>query len=294
MQEFEFDRATAIDEGGRGRIHEGWDINGNANGGYLLALAGNGLRAVAGRPDPVTLTAHYLAPGKPGDITIEARPVKQGKRFTTVAGSLEAGERTLLQLVGAFGDLAPSAQAGAPYLVGGPPDLPPMEACVQRPSNGPAPAAFADRVDVRVRPGDMGWFDGVKSGRAEMAGWFAFADGRPIDTVGLLLVTDAFAPAVFNLDLEAGWVPTVELTVQVRALPAPGPVRCMFRTRFITGGMFEEDGRCGTPPATSSPSAANSRCCRGRAGDSPLREAGGVLDAGEEGAAGESGGTDRL
>lgn len=242
MQQFEFDRATAIDEGGRGRIHDGWDINGNANGGYLLALAGNGLRAVAGRPDPVTLTAHYLAPGKPGDVVVEARPVKQGKRFATVTGSLVAGDRTLLQLVGAFGDLAQSARAGAPYMASGPPELPPMEDCVPRTSAGPVPVAFADKLDVRVRPSDMGWIDGAKSGRAEMAGWLSFADGRPIDTLALLLVTDAFAPAVFNLDLDAGWVPTVELTVHVRAVPAPGPVRCMFRTRFISGGMFEEDG----------------------------------------------------
>jgi hypothetical protein len=47
---------------------------------------------------------------------------------------------------------------------------------------------------------------------------------------------------VFNLDMPPGWVPTVELTVHVRAVPTPGPLRCVFRTRFVHGGMFEEDG----------------------------------------------------
>jgi hypothetical protein len=46
-----------------GQIAEGWDIGGNANGGYLLALAANGLRQHLGRPDPVSITAHYLRPG---------------------------------------------------------------------------------------------------------------------------------------------------------------------------------------------------------------------------------------
>jgi hypothetical protein len=240
--EYEFDRATAIDEGGRGRLHDGWDINGNANGGYLLAVAGNGLRAVAGRPDPITVTAHFLAPGKPGDVTIEARTVKQGKRFATVAGAMSAGDRTLLQLVGTFGDLGGGGGTGAAYMAGGPPELPPIEECVPRTSAGPFPVPFMDRLDVRLRPSDVGFVTGDKSGVAETAGYLSFADGRPIDSLALLLVADAFPPAVFNLELDAGWVPTVELTVHVRAVPAPGPLRCVFRTRFVSGSMFEEDG----------------------------------------------------
>ena len=54
---------------------------------------------------------------------------------------------------------------------------------------------------------------GDKSGIAETAGWLSFSDGRPIDSLALLLVADAFPPAVFNLELDAGWVPTVEMTV---------------------------------------------------------------------------------
>ena len=243
MTEYDFDRATAVDEGGRGRIHDGWDINGNANGGYLLALAGSGLRAVAGRPDPISVTAHYLAPGKPGDVQVTARRVKEGKRFTTVEGALVAGDRTVLQLVGTFGDLSTANAGVAQHRAGGPPDLPPIERCVRRTSAATGiPTPFMEKLEVSLRPEDVGFMTGEKSGRAETAGWLSFADGRPIDTLSLLLIGDAFPPAVFNLHLDAGWVPTVEMTVHVRAIPAPGPVRCVFRTRFISGGMFEEDG----------------------------------------------------
>ena len=86
------------------------------------------------------------------------------------------------------------------------------------------------------------WKRGESTQTAEMAGWVSLADGRPLDPLALLLVADGLPPAVFNLDIPTGWVPTVELTVHVRAVPAPGPVRCLFRTRFIHHGMFEEDG----------------------------------------------------
>ena len=63
-----------------------------------------------------------------------------------------------------------------------------------------------------------------------------------MDTLGLLMVCDAFPPAVFHLDMPPGWVPTLELTVHVRAVPAPGPVRAVFRSQFVQGGFFNEDG----------------------------------------------------
>lgn len=236
----EFDDATHVGSDGTCAIHDGWDIGGNANGGYLLALAANGLRQIAGRPDPVTVTAHYLAPGTPGPAVVTGEVVKAGKRFTTVSGSLRSGDRTVLQVLAMFGDQG--GPLGDLVVVEAPPDLPPMEDCSPRTAHGAFPVPLMARLDVRLRPGDTGFVSGAKSGVAEMAGWFAFADGRPIDTLGLLLIADAFPPAVFNLDMPPGWVPTIEFTVHLRARPAPGPVRCLFRTRYVHSGMLEEDG----------------------------------------------------
>jgi len=100
-----------------------------------------------------------------------------------------------------------------------------------------------DKLSIHLHPEHARYMTGEpRTGRGEMAGWFSFADGRPIDTLSLLLIADAFPPAVFNLDIPPGWVPTVELTVHVRATPAPGPVSCVFRSRFVHSGMMEEDG----------------------------------------------------
>jgi acyl-coenzyme A thioesterase PaaI-like protein len=243
----EFDDATHVAPDGTTMIHDGWDIGGNANGGYLLALAASGLRHVAARPDPVTLTAHYLSPGRPGPAVVHGQVVKAGKRFATVAGSLasvgpDAEHRTVIQVLGTFGDLTSGAASEFVAMHGAPPDLPPWDECIPRESNGVVPVPMMDHLSIRLHPDHAGWLRGEKVGLAEMAGWFGFVDGRPLDSLAMLLVADALPPAVFNIDVPSGWVPTVELTVHVRALPAPGPVRCVTRTRFVHGGMFEEDG----------------------------------------------------
>ena len=70
---------------------------------------------------------------------------------------------------------------------------------------------------------------------------------EPMDVFGLLLASDAFPPTIFNARLPVAWTPTVELTVHIRAVPEPGWLRCRFSTRFISGGMLEEDGEIWDP-----------------------------------------------
>ncbi len=191
----EFDDATQVRADGSTEIHAGWDIGGNANGGYLMALAASGLRSVAGRPDPVSLTAHFLSPGRPGPAVVRGEVVKAGRRFTTVAGNLGAvgadGEiRTVVQVLGTFGDLA-SEVSDIVAMNGAPPELPPWQECIPRESNGIVSVPMIDHLSVRLHPDHVGWLRGERIGVAEMAGWFGFADGRPLDTLSLLLVADA-------------------------------------------------------------------------------------------------------
>lgn len=238
----EFDDATRVAADGSAQIVPGWDIGGNANGGYMLALAAQHLRQISGRPDPLTITAHYLAPGTVGPVVVEGDVVKAGRRYTTVVGSMRRGGVRMMHVVATFGDLAAMA-GGFEHVNGAPPDLPPFAECVsRRAEQGPVKVALIDRLDMRLHPRDAAFAIGPRTGTAEMAGWFAFADGRAIDSLALLLAADAFPPAVFNLDIAEGWVPTLELTVHLRGVAAPGPVRAIFRSRFVQGGAFEEDG----------------------------------------------------
>lgn len=237
-----FEQVTAvekIDEGRyAGRIAPGWDIAGVPNGGYVLAIAARAMADSVGRP-PLSVTAHYLAPTKPGPCSVHVEPVRVGKRMAVLTGGLEQDGREAFRVLGTFGE----SSGSDPLLTdGGPPDLPPYGDCVDVPSSAPPWPALYDRLAVRWRPGDDGFTRGTPTGRAEMAGWFAFTDGKPLDAIALLLAADAFAPPVFNVGIGPGWVPTLELTVHIRAVPTPGPLRCVFRTHYVQGGMLSEDG----------------------------------------------------
>jgi hypothetical protein len=126
-----FHDATAVRRLGEhfaGDVAPGWDIAGNANGGYLLAIAARALSELTGRPDPVTVTAHFLSPGRPGPVEIETREMKAGRRFTTATATLSANQRPLLSVLGTFGDL--SAVPASLRVDGAPPELPALEECV--------------------------------------------------------------------------------------------------------------------------------------------------------------------
>ncbi len=220
-------------------VHDGWDIGGNANGGYLMAIAGRAMADAVGRP-PLTLTAHYLRPAPAGDCDIDVSLVRSGRRLATATATLSIGGKPTLQLLGSFGEQVPG---GPSRQMEGPVDLPDWDDCAlpPTPTDGPRPALM-ERINVRMRPGDEGFRRGEPSGRAEMSGWFALADAERVDAIGLLLVADAFPPPVFNTGLPVAWAPTVELTVHVRGVPAPGPLRCSFRSRFVHDGLLDEEG----------------------------------------------------
>ena len=79
----------------------------------------------------------------------------------------------------------------------------------------------------------------MTGGSGELRGWLRFADGTPFDPVGLLYVADAFPPATFTLG-SVGWVPTLELTVYLRAVPAPGPLRVRQRVRALSAPVVDQ------------------------------------------------------
>ncbi len=240
-----FDAATAVHSLGdgryRARIDEGWDIGGNANGGYLIALAARAIHDACGRP-PLTVTAHYIARGRSGPCEVSVDVMRAGRRTATAIARLRT-DVDVLAVVGTFAEQEP----GGPTVIDSePPDLPPFEECIRMAPPVPD-SGFGERVHIRLRPDDAAFRDGRPTGDGEINGWFTFADAPPseqrIDAFGLLQASDAFAPVCFNrLEVPIGWAPTLELTVHIRGEAAPGPLRCRFRNHFMQNGLFEEDG----------------------------------------------------
>ncbi len=230
--------AQASDRTWKSMIQPGWDIGGNANGGYLLALGGRAMAAAADRPDVATLTAHFLRPGVAGPVQTEIDVIKAGRRFTTARGTM-SGDQPVLALLGSFTDHGGSADEPQ-FLLEQEPAFPPPEDCDRILPTDTFPPPIMGQVDLRLHPDDD--FYNGPSGTPLIRGWVKLAETDSWDTIGLLLAADVFPPTIFNADFGVAWVPTIELTVHVRHRPAPGWLKCHFSSRFVTGGFVEEDG----------------------------------------------------
>ncbi|MEM8492168.1 MAG: thioesterase family protein [Pseudomonadota bacterium] len=223
-------------------VAPGWDVVGNANGGYLLAIGARAMAAAAGKPHPLSVTAHFLSPGWPGPISIDPQLIKAGRRLSTVRATLMSPEKPLIELLGSFGDLA--ELDGPARVDSAPPDMPPPDDCPRARANPEVgfPPNVMDRVDMRLHPLDAKFLEGNPTGEPLVRGWVRLLDDEPLDVFSLLFATDCFPPTIFNAKLPVAWTPTIELTAHVRAVPSQGWLRCRFSTRFIRDGLMEEDG----------------------------------------------------
>lgn len=239
---YAFDADTRTEKTGEGEFTAAvtgrWNaVTGNANGGYLAALALNPLAQLLEFPDPLVASAFYLRPGAPGEACVRTEVVREGRRTATGESRVFQDGREAVRAVATFGDLG--AAAGRTLELGAPPDLPAPDECVDPLEGIPMPGlTLLDQVEYRTReiPGSL---RGEPSGDPAYEFWMRFRDGRDADTAALVFLVDAAAPAV----MEAGEVSsaTMELTVHVRARPAPGWLACRAATRHIAGGFHEED-----------------------------------------------------
>lgn len=226
----------------------GWQIGAGINGGMLLATLGNALGhafADDGHPDPVAMSAYYLSASRPGPAMLRTEVLRRGRSMSTGQVTLvqeqDGVEVERVRALATYGDLG-----GLPDDVrttATPPEMPPPEQCV---SSSMAPpdfmeqASLLERLDLRLDPACVGWALGEPSGRGLLQGWLRLADGRQPDPLMLLLAVDALPPVTFDLGM-LGWTPTLELSVHLRARPAPGWLAVTHRTRNFAGGLLEED-----------------------------------------------------
>jgi acyl-CoA thioesterase len=242
MYEFDEDSVVEQVEPGvfAGRLTDRWNIGAVPNGGYVLALVLAAVRRTLPAPDPLTVTAHYLRPTAPGPARVHVETIKIGRQYSTASARLLQNEEEYARVLATYGDLS-ARGSPATHVFGAAPELPPREATTAQSNPGFTPPTTAFGRRVEIRPGRT-IFDPLQPGESpEITGWLRFADGRPADVHALPVLVDAFPPVVFRV-LPPGWVPTLELTMHVRARPVSEWVRCRFRTRFIFGGLLEEDG----------------------------------------------------
>ncbi len=240
----DFEQATALSAVGDGtyacRLQPDWSVVGKTNGGYMVAIAARAVVAETGRPDPVTMTAHFVTPGEGGDATVAVETIRSGRRSSTAAFRLTIDLRPVIAGIATTTDL--TAACGVEAVRTGPPELPPVEDCIKVLPGNPFPPPLMEHVDIRLHPDDAAFFVKGPSGRARMRGWVRLPDDQPLDSIGLVFLSDVFPPTSFNAGFPVAWTPTVELTTHVRNLPAPGWLACSFSSRFATNGYLETDG----------------------------------------------------
>jgi len=95
------------------------------------------------------------------------------------------------------------------------------------------------RLAEHLDPATSGWTRGQPDGVGELRAYLMLDDGAGPDPLSLLLAVDALPPASFDLGL-GGWVPTLQLSAWVRAVPAAGPLVVRQRARLVQGQRFDE------------------------------------------------------
>jgi hypothetical protein len=222
------------------RVDPAWTIGGKPNGGYLLAMLGRVASEVSAHPHVISASAYYLHAPEPGGVVIGAHPVRVGRSASQVQARMSQEDRACVEALFINSQLNPT---GAPYWERGLPQIPwvPYDECPRLTPVLPDGnrVAIMEQIEVRIDPDASGFTEGEPSGHGELRGWLALPGEEYFDPASLLFAVDAFPPATFDIEF-SGWVPTLELTVYVRAMPAPGPVRVLQRAGLIDAQRVDE------------------------------------------------------
>ena len=217
-----------------------WTIGGKPNGGYLLAMLGRAAATLGNHPHIIAASAYYLHAPLPGPVAVEAELLRAGRSASQVRARMTQDDEPCVEALFITGQLDPGT---SPYWERGLPEpgrasFEDSPRLVPRLPNG-ARVAIMDQIEVRLDARSSGFTRGAPSGQGALGGWLALPGAEDFDPTSLLFAVDGFPPATFDLEF-SGWVPTLELTVYVRALPRPGPVRVLQRAELIQDQRVDE------------------------------------------------------
>lgn len=231
---------TAVREGAGGTLEcvvdDDWWVVDGPNGGYLAAILVYALQArvdTAERPLR-SLTVQYQRAPRPGPAVIEVTLEREGRSVTFARVTLRQGDRLALSALAVLarpGEGAIDLAAATPPAVPGPDDIDAL------PEGPPEAPPFGRHFDYRPAVEERD--DGV----ARTGGWLRVREQHDLDAALVTAMCDSWFPAVFSVVHEPLAVPTLDLTVHLRAaLPRAGDwVLGRFTTQTARHGFLEED-----------------------------------------------------
>jgi acyl-coenzyme A thioesterase PaaI-like protein len=267
-----FDEATAVTRRGDGLysahpdqrfalVAPGGSTPPAVNGGVMIATVLRAVLDCSPLPHPVATSAHFLRVARLEPVEIHVTWLKTGRTAATARATLVQDGEPVLETTVTTGTVPEStSQSSANGSAGNSsagngsdglswtdaaPLLPAPQECVEL---GPWPGTvaadgtpgYAGQVMQLFDPAVIGWRHGEPSGRPEMRAYFGLREHRDPDALLLALAVDSLPPVVFGLGL-TGWAPTVELTMHMRMVPAPGRLGVAARCRHVSGGWFDEE-----------------------------------------------------
>lgn len=219
-------------------LSDHWSINGTPNGGYLMGVIARIMECCSQKKATPIITANYISKCFPGKALAYVEVISESSNFTRLQVRLVQQGEEKIRALGTFsselnGEVIQKYETGPPVMAS-------FEESFQVPVI-PDNALF-DHIDLRLDPSCVGWVSGDLSEPSEFKGWVSFKKERKIDIPAILLFTDTFPPPVFASFGASAWVPTIELSVNVRKIPDTRILKGIFKSRFISGGLVEEDG----------------------------------------------------
>jgi hypothetical protein len=242
--EYSFDNDLRLEPKGEstfeGMITANWSVNGDPNGGYLMAFMAKAMRELSDKKRPVIVTANYLAKGETCLSEVVVEPISTGKQLNRLQARLMQNGVEKTRCWGTF--IGENDYADINSYEKEPPLLPSREDCYPFPAL-PKYTLFSS-MNILLDPSCAGWIkrEGKLAEISEHRGWIKFKDNRPCDHLSLLLMADAFPPPVLAKHGSLKWVPTIEYSVNVRAIADTPWIKAVFRSYFVTRGIVEEDG----------------------------------------------------
>jgi len=239
----DFERDTAVSPAGDGafdcQIHPAWWVLAGPNGGYLAAIMVRALEAAVAEGRPLrSLTVHYMRAPREGAAVVHTESLREGRSVSFLRASLQQGERACASATTVFA----ADRDGLAFDTARPPEVPPPEEVPLQEGTRLQAPPFAQNFDFRPAIGGAP-FEGA--GEAATGGWLWPKEcPKQLDAALAVALCDSWFPALFTAVSAPLAVPTLDLTVHLRApLPRPADwVLGSFRTRCARDGFLEEDG----------------------------------------------------
>jgi hypothetical protein len=217
-----------------------WTIGGRPNGGYLMAVMARAALAAdaaeeGDHPHPLSASALFVSSPESGPAQITVEPLRRGRTASQLRARLNQDGRVRVEAMFTLGRLGADEPT---FDRSTPPEVAPLDQCrlgLVEAGRGGVRVEILSQVEQHLDRRSL--HDPAFAG--DLRGWLALLDDEAFDPVSLLYAVDALPPSTLQLG-STGWVPTLELTAYIRAVPAPGRLRLRQRAGILAGGIVDQ------------------------------------------------------